>query len=218
MGEHAGKTAIYHRVSTLDQDPSAARQELRAAATARSLVTVLEIEETGSGARNDRPGLQRVMESATRHRIDTLLCWKLDRFGRSALDLLSNLRQLEDHGVRFIACSQGIDIRPNGDPMSRLILTVLAGVAEFERSLIVERTKLGLQKALRNGQKLGRRVSRDAPNPATVAALRASGASWEQIGRQLGCHPSAARRAAARSVGKGVPIRGECSDGETSRR
>ncbi len=192
------RVAIYHRASTVDQDASLAREELRAAAKARGLHLVLEIEETGSGARNDRPGLQRVMEAARRHKIDAVLVWKLDRFARSALDLLSNIRELEACGVRFIAVTQGIDIRPDGDPMSRLMLTVMAGVAEFERSLIMERTRLGLEKARKRGKRLGRPVSRKAPSPDVVARLRSAGLSWSKVAAELGCTASAARRAADR--------------------
>ena len=52
-------------------------------------------------------------------------------FGRSALDLLANLRQLDDCGVRFVAITQGLDIRPGGDAMSRLLLTMLSAVADY---------------------------------------------------------------------------------------
>lgn len=196
------RAAIYHRVSTLDQCQTAARHELRAAVTARGMTVALEVEETGSGAKNSRPGLQQILEAARRHKIDAVLVWKLDRFGRSAHDLLINIRTLEDAGVRFIAVTQGIDLKPGGDPMSRLILTVLSGVAEFERSLIVERVRLGMAKAKREGKPVGRRVSADAPDSRLVAELRASGASWRQVADRLHCTPSAARRAVERLAGK----------------
>ncbi len=86
---------------------------------------VLDQRETGKGTNNDRPGLKRVLVAAQRGEIDAVLVWKLDRFGRSAFDLLGNIRQLEAAGVRFMAVTQGIDIRPQGDPMSRLLLTML---------------------------------------------------------------------------------------------
>jgi DNA invertase Pin-like site-specific DNA recombinase len=202
------RAVVYHRVSTLDQDPTAARAELRQAAAARAMTIVEEIEETGSGARNDRPGLARVMDLSRRGRIDAVVCWKLDRFGRSAHDLLANINTLSDEGVRFIAVSQSLDIKPNGDAMSRLILTVLSGVAEFERELIRERTRLGLTKARAAGKMVGRRVSRDAPDPRTVRSLRAAGRSWREIGTQLGCTASAARRAVERLVENGTGARG----------
>lgn len=198
------RAALYNRVSTIDQDPAIARTELRGAARARGLDVVLEIEETGSGARNDRPGLERIMEAARKGEIDAVLCWKLDRFGRSALDLLQNIRTLSDEGVRFVAVSQALDIKPRGDAISKLILAVLSGVSEFERALVIERTRLGLDKARRAGKLLGRRVSRDAPDPRRVHALRASGDSWSVIAGQLGCTSSAARRAYARLAGNGT--------------
>jgi DNA invertase Pin-like site-specific DNA recombinase len=198
------RACLYHRVSTLDQDQAGARDELRAAATARGMTIALEVEETGSGARNDRPGLARVMRAARDGKVDAVLVRHLDRFGRSALDLLANIQQLEDCGVRFIAVAQSLDIKPGGDAMSKLILTVLSGVAAFERAILQDRTRLGLAKARQAGKLLGRRVSRDAPNPAAVQALRVSGRSWSAIAKQLACTSSAARRAAARLAGKGV--------------
>ncbi|ABC81240.1 recombinase family protein [Anaeromyxobacter dehalogenans] len=189
------RAAVYHRVSTLDQNPALARDELRAAAGRLGAELVLDIEETGSGARNDRPGLQRLMDAARRGKLDTVLVWKLDRFGRSALDVLANIRDLDAAGVRFIATTQGIDIRPGGDAMSRLILGVLASVAEFERDLIRERTRLGMVKARQVGKQIGRpQVPR--PDSAEVARLRAAGKSWREISDALGCTVWAARSAA----------------------
>lgn len=196
------RVAIYHRCSTLDQDPALAREELRGAAAARGMQIVLEIEETGSGARNDRPGLQRVLDAARRGKIGAVLVWKIDRFGRSALDLLANLRILEDAGVRFIAITQGIDIKPGGDAVSKLLVTMLAAVAAFERDLIRERTVLGLAKARRSGKHIGRPRKGAAPDPAEVARLRTAGASWSAVASKLGCTPSAARRACQ----TGVPV------------
>ena len=197
------RTALYHRVSTVDQRPDLARKELRAAARRYGMQVTLEVEETGSGANNDRPGFTRVMDAARRGRIDTLLVWKLDRFGRSALDLLTHLRELDSIGVRFVAVTQGIDIRPGGDATSRLLLTMLSAVSEFERDLIVERTKLGLEKARRDGKQIGRpRVPR--PPKRQVTKLRRAGYTWVQVAEKLKCSEWAARMAA---VEKGGPKR-----------
>jgi len=172
--------ALYHRVSTVDQNPRAVRRELRAAAKRLGLRIVLDVEEIGSGANNNRPGLVRVLQAARHGTVTTVVVWKLDRFGRSAFDLLGNLRQLEAAGARFLSLTQGIDIRPGGDPMSRLLLTMLSAVAEFERDLIVERTRLGLENARRAGKQLGRpRVPR--PSPESVRRLKDKGATWSQI-------------------------------------
>lgn len=190
--------AVYHRVSTVDQNPALARDELHAAAARLGANVALSVEEKGSGARNDRPGLQRVLDAARRGEVDAVLCWKLDRFGRSVLDVLSNVRALESAGVRFIVTTQGLDVRPGGDAMSRLILSVLASVAEFERDLIRERTRLGLRKARADGKRIGRPAVLRPAAVAQAKALRAAGQSWAQVAHALGCTPSTARRAAAR--------------------
>jgi len=151
-----GLAVTYHRVSTTDQDPTLAREELRRAVEVRSLVLVEQIEETGSGARNDRPGLLRVMDLCRRGLVTHVLVWKLDRFGRSTVDVLSNIGELERAGVTFTATTQGLEVGPNAGSSSRLILQVMAAMAEFERAIISERTLLGLAAARRKGRILGR--------------------------------------------------------------
>ncbi len=151
----------------------------------------------------------RVLQAAQRGDIDTVLVWKLDRFGRSAFDLLGNIRHLEAAGVRFIAVTQGIDIRPSGDPMSRLLLTMLSAVAEFERDLVVERTRLGLANARRVGRRLGRPPV-PLPAAATVQDLKTAGATWAEIADQLKCTVWAARMAARKGGRKqGLGSRGK---------
>jgi DNA invertase Pin-like site-specific DNA recombinase len=189
------RAALYHRVSTADQDATNARDELRAAAARMGAQVVLDVEETGSGARNDRPGLAQVMTAVRRGKVDVVLVWKLDRFGRSSLDLLANIEAITGAGARFVAVTQGLDIKSGGDAMSKLMLTMLAAVAEFERDLIKERTRLGVARARERGAKLGRPSS--GVDAARVRELRAGGASWAQVGAELGCHASAARRAVA---------------------
>jgi DNA invertase Pin-like site-specific DNA recombinase len=190
------RIALYHRVSTLDQDKTLARNELREAAVRRGGQVVLDIEETGSGARSDRPGLRRVIEAARKGQIDACLVYKLDRAGRSVLDLLATIRELvETHSVRF-AISQGLDVKPGGDAISRLLLTVLGAVAEFERDLIRDRTRLGLAAARRRGVRLGRPVE-PGPDASEVTRRRKQGQSWTEIATVLGCSVGKARRLAA---------------------
>jgi DNA invertase Pin-like site-specific DNA recombinase len=196
------RAALYHRVSTREQNPRPARDELRAAAAARGLRVVLEVEETTSGRGSVRPGLDRVLGAAQRGAIDVLLVQRLDRWGRSTLDLLANLRRFRSAGVGFVAIAQGLELRPQHDAVSDLTLTVLAAVAEFERAVIVERTLDGLAAARRAGKKLGRPLGKSAPAPERVAALRAAGHSWPVIARQLCCTVGSARRALDRGLPK----------------
>lgn len=192
------RVALYHRVSTTDQDPTLGRHDLRAAAARLGGDVVLDVEETGSGAANNRPGLLRVLEAARRGRIDTVIVWKLDRWGRSALDLLGNLRELEGCGVRFLATTQGLDVRPGGDAMSRLLLTVLAAVAEFERDLVRERTRAAIADRRRRGLKIGRpRVDVDV---AAALAMRAEDMPWRRVAAELGVSTTTCKRAVEKFI------------------
>jgi len=202
MPVHRQRAALYHRVSTREQNPRLARVELRAAAATRGLRVVLEVEETAPGRGSVRPGLDRVLQAAERGAIDVVLVQRLDRWGRSTLDLLANLRRLRAAGVSFVAITQGLEVRPQHDAVSDLTLTVLAAVAQFERAVIVERTLDGLAAARRAGRKLGRPLGQSAPEPERVAALRAAGRSWTEIARRLRCTVGSARRALARGLPK----------------
>lgn len=191
------RAAIYHRVSTVDQDPGAARLELERAAAQRGYSVVLSIEETGSGANNDRPGLLELLAAARRGDLDAVLVWKLDRFGRSALDVLTQIRELETAGVRFVAITQGLDVQPGGDAMSRLLLSVLGAVAEFERDLIRERTRLGLERARARGERLGRPRARGPSPDLAVHYKGAVGMSIREAAHVLRCSTWALRSSLA---------------------
>jgi DNA invertase Pin-like site-specific DNA recombinase len=179
------RVACYHRVSTLDQDETLAHDELELAAKRLGATAVTFVEETGSGAKNDRAGLQALLRDVDRGKFDCVIVWKLDRFGRSAHDLLTNIRRLETAGCRFIASTQGLDIRQGGDSISKLILTVLAAVAEYELSLISSRTRLGIAAARSRGVAHGRPQT-DRPEKAKVNRLRKKGYSWPQVAKALG--------------------------------
>ncbi len=160
-------------------------------------------ERDGSGGRDRRERLgcpERSARSpkspgAGSHREDRCRpSLEVDRWGRSSLDVHSNIRALETCGVRFVAVSQGLDVRPGSDAMSHLILGVLASVAEFEREIIRERTRLGLSKARKSGKLLGRPSAKLSPAKAEqVRALRSQGRSWSQVAEQVRCSVWAAR-------------------------
>jgi putative DNA-invertase from lambdoid prophage Rac len=132
--------AIYARVSTADQNYRMQLAEARDYAR-RMGWTVVEYTEKVSAA-GQRPELDRLMEDARLKRIDVVLVWKLDRFGRSVRDLTENILKLDRAGVRFVSITQGIDTDQR-NPMSKLVLHIMAAFAEFERGLIAERTSSG---------------------------------------------------------------------------
>jgi putative DNA-invertase from lambdoid prophage Rac len=181
------RAALYCRVSTADQ--SCERQERDLAAfAARSGYAVVDVfRETGSGARVDRAERRKVMALAQRREIDVMLVTELSRWGRSTLDLLHTLQELEARRVSVIAMSGlAFDL---STPYGRMLATVIAGIAEFERELIRERVRSGMAAAKARGKKLGRqpgqRPKSDSLAPK-VLALVTQGRSYRLIGRELG--------------------------------
>jgi DNA invertase Pin-like site-specific DNA recombinase len=136
------RAAIYIRVSTSDQNAEMQTRELNEYATRQGWDILATYQDVMSGAKSNRPGLAKVMADAQMKRFDVLLCWKLDRFGRSLVDCLNNIQELERCGIRFIAVTQGLDTDLR-NPASRFLLHVLGAAAEFERALIRERPRQG---------------------------------------------------------------------------
>lgn len=137
------KVALYLRVSTLDQNSDMQRRELEAYAKRHEWEVSEVYEDCASGADTSRPALARLLAECAAGRVKCVLCWKLDRFGRSLADCLRTLEILDRRRVRFLAVSQGIDT-DRANPASRFSLQVLAAAAEFERELIRERSTSGL--------------------------------------------------------------------------
>jgi len=126
------KAAIYVRVSTTDQNQELQLRELQEYAAAINGRSGKSTRTPSAGPQ--QPGLNQLMEDARARKLDIVLCWKLDRFGRSLLDCLANLRELDSHGVRFIATTQGLDT-DNRNPASRFLLHVLGLLPSLNGSL-----------------------------------------------------------------------------------
>ena len=144
-------------------------------------------KETGSGVKLDRAERKKVMALAQKRQIDLILVSELSRWGRSTLDLLNTLRELESRRVSVITLNGlSFDL---ATPHGRMMATILAGVSEFERDLISERVKSGLAAAKARGKKLGRQIG-ERPKAdrfaARVLTMVADGRSYRLIGRELG--------------------------------
>ncbi|MBP2444170.1 recombinase family protein [Rhizobium leguminosarum] len=184
MGQRA---AIYCRVSTADQSCERQERDLTGFATRAGYDVAGIFKETGSGAKLDRAERRRIMALAQSRQIDVILVTELSRWGRSTIDLLNTLRELENWKVSVIAMNgMTFDL---SSPHGRLLATFLSGIAEFERDLISERVKSGLAAAKARGKKLGRqrgqRPKSDRLAPK-VLALNAEGRSIRWIARNLG--------------------------------
>lgn len=186
------RVGVYARVSTNDQDPEVQLRELRHYAERRGWRLVAEYVDHGiSGAKERRPALDRLLADARRGKVDTVVCWALDRFGRSLRHLVMTIDELAAHGVGFVATSQGLDTTST-NPTSTLTLQVLGAVAQFERAMCIDRVRSGLAKARAAGKQLGRPRSRI--DPARVQELRREGLSVREIAAKLGGSKSVVAR------------------------
>jgi DNA invertase Pin-like site-specific DNA recombinase len=155
----------YARCSTWDQTTALQIDALKAAGCTKIF------EEIASGTKTDRPELLKALEYLRGG--DTLVVWRLDRLGRSLPHLIETVGGLEERGVGFKSATEGIDTTT---PSGRLVFHVFAALADFERSLIVERTRAGLAAAKARGSKSGRKPSL---SPTQIKMVRQMHAAQE---------------------------------------
>jgi DNA invertase Pin-like site-specific DNA recombinase len=176
-------TAIYIRVSTQDQKTDSQLRELKRTCQQRSWVKTSIYEDKLSGANARRPALDRMLQDMRDGKVERVVCYKLDRLGRSLTHLALILDEMNRHGVPLICASQGIDTSAD-NPAGKLQLGVLMAVAEFERGIIRERVNAGLAAARERGQRLGRPATL-AKRSDAVLALKKEGLGIRAIARQL---------------------------------
>jgi DNA invertase Pin-like site-specific DNA recombinase len=164
----------YARVSTLDQDPALQLDALTAAGCDKIF------EDHASGARTDRPGLQRALDYVREG--DVLVVWKLDRLGRSLAHLIEVVTALEQRGVGFRSITEAIDTTTPG---GRLVFHLFGALGQFERDLIRERTRAGLTAAATRGRKGGRKPVIDADKMTRARSMIAKGLSVREAAARL---------------------------------
>ena len=209
MSEHATiadglkkeRVALYVRVSTKEQTVENQILPLKEYAQARGWTVVEVFSDAGvSGAKDHRPALNRMMEAARKRKIDRVMVARLDRLGRSVRHLLLTLEEFRVLGVQLLSLAESMD---TGTPMGKMVFTLIASVAEFEREIIRERIYAGLRRAKAQGKRLGR--PRKAVDESQIAVLRQRGMSLRLIGRTLGISKDA--------VAKVLSVMGADSDG-----
>jgi DNA invertase Pin-like site-specific DNA recombinase len=152
-----------------------------------------------SGSKESRPELDRLMTDARQRKLDVVLVWKPDRFGRSLKHLVNAVPEFEALGITFASLKDNLDL---STPSGRLTFQIIGALAEFERSLIQERLRAGLRNAKAKGRKLGR--PRVAVDSQKIAHLRAEGHSWSTIQQETGIAKGTAQRAFYSLSGIGV--------------
>jgi DNA invertase Pin-like site-specific DNA recombinase len=188
--------AIYVRVSTDGQTVENQTRELRQIAQRRGWEIVETYSDAGiSGAksRKDRPGLDLMLKEAQRGKFDVLMAWAIDRLGRSLIDLLGIVQHLEACHVDLYLDQQSIDTTT---PAGKLMFQVCGAFAEFERSMIRQRVKLGLKRAVAQGKVLGRpQISGDIERKVQRELRKGSGIL--KVAKKLGLGTSTVARVKA---------------------
>jgi DNA invertase Pin-like site-specific DNA recombinase len=187
-------TALYARVSTLDQDCEVQLQDLRRYAGQRFVQYREYIDVGVSGAQRHRPQLDALMKDAHKRLFEVVLVWKFDRFARSLKHLIESLDEFNSLGIDFISYTEGVDTTT---PTGQLLFHIVGAVAQFERDLIAERVRAGMAHARSMGKRIGR--PRAEVDVDSAARLRSQGQSWRQIARTLNVPASRVRRALGRS-------------------
>jgi len=180
------KAALYVRVSTSDQNCKLQLSDLEHFIGRVGWECAGVYQDAISGAKASRPGLDRMMADARLRKFDSVVVWKLDRFGRSLVHCVGAIQELQALGIRFIAISQGLDT-DKSNPTSQLLMHILAAVAQFERELIHERVSAGMRAAKTHGTKSGNAIGRPRRvfDREEVVRLRKTGLSLEKIADQM---------------------------------
>ena len=180
------RVAIYARVSTGAQTVQNQLRELREIADRHGWIVAAEFTDNGiSGAkgREQRPGLDKMLKAVARREIDVVAAWSVDRLGRSLQDLLGFLGELHAKHVDLYLHQQGLD---TSTPAGKALFQMMGVFAEFERAMIRERVRAGLERAKAQGKKLGRRRNDDPNRVAAVRRLRSEGMGVGRVAKALG--------------------------------
>ncbi len=181
------RVAVYARVSTASQTVDNQTHELERLAALRGWTIVATFRDEGiSGAkgRDGRPALDALLKAATRREFDLIAVWSIDRLGRSLQHLVTTVNDLHAQGVQLYFHQQAIDTTT---PSGKLMFGVFSSFAEFERDLIRERIKLGVERARKEGKKLGRPSSVTESTRAAIVELYKKGMSPKKISQTLRC-------------------------------
>ena len=177
------KVALYARCSTRDkQDVTTQLMPLQDFAQHRKAEIATEYVDIGwSGGKEQRPQLDRLMDDARKKRFDAVVVARFDRFARSTKHLLKALEEFQKLGIDFVSVNESIDTTT---PIGKMVFTIIAAVAEMERSLIRERVQAGVDRARRQGKTLGR--PRALVDEEKIYNLVTGGQSLKSVAKQTG--------------------------------
>lgn len=184
------RVGLYARVSTHDQQTlSLQMRAMREYAAKRGWTIAAQIKEIGSGAA-ERELRENLLAAARRREIDLVLVWRLDRWGRSLVDLVVTLKELAELGVSFVSLTEALDLTT---PTGRAMAGLLSVFAEFEHEILRERIRAGIAEAKLKGKRFGRPLTA-AKKADQIRKLYRAGVSKAEIARRLSIGRTSVRR------------------------
>ena len=179
------KIAIYGRVSTEGQNIESQLLPLREYCWVKRWGVVDEYKDIGqSGVKRNRPELERLIDDMRKGKFDAVIVYKIDRLGRSLQHFFNVFQEFNNRGITFISYSENIDTSKD-NPTSGLIKNILLAVAQFEREIIVERINSGLDRAKKEGKKLGRPKGKKDSRKRSVSGYHRRYAGVKKEDRRL---------------------------------
>ena len=183
------RVGLYARVSTHDQQTLPLQMRaMREYAAKRGWAITFQIKEVGSGA-VERELREQLLAAARRREIDVVLVWRLDRWGRSLVDLVVTLKELASLSG-FVSLTEALDLTT---PTGRAMAGLLSVFAEFEHEILRERIRAGIAEARLNGKHLGRPLT-VGKKASQIRKLHLAGVSKAEIARQLNIGRTSVRR------------------------
>lgn len=184
------RVGLYARVSTHDQQTLPLQMRaMREYAARRDWTIAVQIKEVGSGA-TARELRENLLAAARRREIDVVLVWRLDRWGRSLVDLVVTLKELAELDVSFVSLTEALDLTT---PTGRAMAGLLSVFAEFEHEILRERIRAGIAEARLQGKHLGRPVT-VGKKAGQIRKLHRVGVSKAEIARRLEIGRTSVRR------------------------
>ena len=189
------KVALYCRVSTSTKDQTTENQLLELTAycdrMGYEVVKVYEDEVSGSKTREKRPAYNELCKDAFLKKFDVVIAWDVSRFGRSLKEFVSFLADMEDKGIGVVAVKNGLD---TSSSTGKMMMEMIGVMEEWNREMLVERTKSGLARTRANGTKLGRKKITNPKMTAQIISLRNENKSIRAIATEVGVSTATIQR------------------------
>ena len=175
------RVALYARVSTIDQTLDSQLRDLREYCRHRDWEPVEYVDPGVSGAKDSRPGWNACWDAVQKRQVDVLVVHALDRLGRSLSHLVRIITYFTEHDLKLVSYRENVDL---STASGRMMASIFATLAEFERSIISERTRAGMRAAKAKGRQVGN--VRRYFDERKATELRAQGWGQVRIARELG--------------------------------